>query len=288
LKNYNINEKIDWVELNYSIVLFVLQYLWMFLKIFMGKKYLLLYRKKDEKFTNILRNVTKDEELNVYSLNINEPNAYYNGGKSFYYTTEIIKILNERELTAVLLHEYGHHKNNDYMKELYLMNLFPVFSIVFIQYMAENNLSRFLLKLVSDKIKSKIIDKIIRVTILRSQEKRADSYAVKSGYGKELAVALKKIDVEIAKILCPNVSYSQCTEMMKKATEYSEHPDTDTRIHSILKQIGLRKLIDNRMFNTAKKSLLGVIKSKEFKEQGCYSCGSSDKFMVEKFINKII
>ena len=98
-------------------------------------------------------------------------------------------------------------------------------------------------------------------TIERRQEVKADEYAIKYGYGKDLAVALKKMENWVSK------RRSQREGVFAKAQReideaISEHPPTKQRVETLLrKSKELERVVASKNLNKIKDFVVRVFKN---------------------------
>ncbi|MFW6001866.1 MAG: M48 family metallopeptidase [archaeon] len=199
------------------------------------------YREYDEYFTNKIRNITGNNKIKVYKVNIDVPNAaniaatehlfYFNGLRT-------VINLNENEITAILLHEYSHFKGIDVHQNTIIYNTFVTIFI------------RILLKIFGKGLATKVGVPLLQATLIgsalvvtsrtvgRLSEYRADSTAVKFGYGKHLASGLIKLENfmlnkfinKCRKFRLPVLFWSDLK------TVFDAHPHTYDRINAVLKK----------------------------------------------------
>lgn len=194
-----------------------------------------------------LKEVTKDKKCpEVFYWNDDMVNAFCmptgpENGKdvAFVYTKGLVKALrlNDNELIAILLHEYGHHIHND----LYKHNT----KIVVGSFVSAALVSAFSLILAKTKIPTKQVISIIGIIftpwsgdayiapLLKNDEFAADSVAVKYGYGKHLKSAFTKLRNYEIKELCGGYDGLYCDIVSKLITIGEAHPTTKNRIEKI-------------------------------------------------------
>ena len=80
-----------------------------------------------------------------------------------------------------------------------------------------------------------IIGIIFARTMGRAAENRADNFAVKYGYGKAMASALKKLDKWIKKMLAKQECGKICMLGRRIGAAIDEHPPMKERIERVLK-----------------------------------------------------
>jgi len=182
------------------------------------------------------------------------PNAFALGmGRHVFVTDGLIKLLSERELEAVLLHEVHHNKNKDTYKQLaykhsffYLIaflalstNSFPLAILVFL-----------LLTRVNDIAHARLLG--------RRAEAKADRHAVEHGYAKDLISALEKIDNFVKQQMRKKPCGKICQIERKLSEMIDEHPTTKKRVELILRQAD--KLTKLKTFKRIKNTLVRIMK----------------------------
>jgi STE24 endopeptidase len=125
------------------------------------------------------------------------PNAFTYGTKTIFITDRLVKILSERELVAVLLHEVGHisehHKVEEIARMLILFHVSPKLTALLCK-MINKYAPSYPMQVMVIYLYAFIFLYMVSKNFLeRLLEDKADLYASKAGYGKELASALKKI-----------------------------------------------------------------------------------------------
>lgn len=201
-------------------------------------------RQFDKKYTKIIFDITKDQNIRVYSIDMPEPNAFSVFGKNVYYTTSLQNMLTEKELIAVLLHEFSHYKNKDAMK-MYFMTTIPsaIFSII-VGTISKKDAVTFFTSILGRIL----ISCYLKRTKGRKYELRSDSDAAKYGYGKYLISSLKKLDEYLRKQICKNnMSKEECDKLIESMHTLDEHPMLEERIKNILNssKIKLNLLLGN-------------------------------------------
>jgi len=162
------------------------------------------------------------------------PNAFTFGGKNLYITDSLVKLTNDRQAISILLHEVAHSTNNDVIKRS------SAFILVQVLVSLNLEIGKPLDLMKSGNIKDlKIVGIFMFVTALlvatvpnymsRRFEYRADDFAVKMGYGKELIQAFKILANAYKMNL--NKSKSKFMVAVNKFTEiFKTHPDMRKRI----------------------------------------------------------
>jgi len=217
------------------IRLFLIPFFWFlycFGVIFLGSKALdMLPKKKNDKLTNKLRKITGDEEITIYEvLYERRVNAFTKGTPELYYFTGFVTRLKltEDELISVLLHEYGHYKENHMLQAqaiiiggttlatalINLLRIAPSLRITLILYLQEKN---------------EAISKVLSRS-MRYQEVKADEYPAKYGYKEQYISALKKLKKFLYAEICPGLSMKECEKLMNDLHRWDEHPNIKDRL----------------------------------------------------------
>jgi len=190
----------------------------------------------DAPLSKDLNNIMKDgKNWAVVKLNNPSPNASVLIGKYIFITTGLIKMLTEREVMAALLHEVSHLKNQDTIKSIAAEN--ALFSILLgtlgvvggpLVFVIIGGLYYILSQSGSDII--------IRRTLGRKQEYKADAFTIKYGYGAEMISVLQKLDAWVQKYEKTSHCGKIC-QMIKKIDAFlDEHPPIKKRVEHVLKQ----------------------------------------------------
>jgi len=200
----------------------------------------------------------------VHEFPDQSPNAFAFGfGRHIFMTTGLRRLLNQREVEAVLLHEISHNKNKDTYKSmafrhsLFYLITFVGFSIAMATASFPLGFLAFILLINSSSIAEARI-------IGRRAEIRADDNAIRYGYGKDLASGLKKVDKIIDRMYASKKCGKFCQLERKVSDAIDEHPPIKKRIETILQKTEqLNKILKSRNLQKIK-NFLGV----EFKNNG--------------------
>jgi len=206
----------------------------------------------DKKLTKKINNFLKSTKWRVILIKEKAPNAFVMGPRIICITTGLQKLLTQREIMGVMLHEAWHVKDLHVYKQF--MYKVPLFYLI--------AMSMFTVGLISGIPILGIIFAIImfntyeipyNIIMGRRHEKAADSYAAKMGYGNELVSALKKLE----KWYKSKVKNQPCGKVCQLANKIGdaidEHPPIKNRIENILKSKELAKLV-------MKKSYIKILK----------------------------
>ena len=181
----------------------------------------------------VVKRAPSKKELNAFALPDNGEIVYFSA---------IQKVLSDREFYAILLHEVGHVKQK---KQLVRLKTWAGDSVVLaivwnaLFFLIAAGLHAYVAILAVWIFRNLVLN-LLPTGISRYFEYDADSYAVKMGYGNELASALKKF----AKAYNMNIkpcSTIQCKILRKLEQIYSTHPQIANRIEDLLKQANFYK-----------------------------------------------
>jgi hypothetical protein len=189
--------------------------------------------RREKNLENKLSKIIK-ENIKIFLIKDPIPNAFCIIKPVIFITESLVDILNEREIIAVLIHEYAHIKNKDVIKTMMATNGFialllvvltaisgPALSIVSVLYFVCRNVG---------------VDRIIfGKTYGRKFEKRSDALTVKYGYGQDIISALTKLEGYIGKIEAKRPCGTMCNLEKKLGAWIDEHPSLKERIENVLK-----------------------------------------------------
>ncbi len=213
--------------------------------------------KKSPKHSKMINDVlgTKDWQVNL--VKDPAPNAFAAGGKYVFLTTGLLKHLNDREITAIMLHEAYHNKKKHLWKQLaydypfYYLLLYLI-TFVFSPF-------TFFLAYLTFKIGLAIVRIPYKIIIGRKHEYQSDDYAVKYGYGKELVSSFKKFEQLIQKHMSKQKCGKLCKIVAKLDKVLDEHPSFKNRIEKVLKNKQTMKGLVSGNFGKIKNSIVKAI-----------------------------
>lgn len=213
--------------------------------------------KKSPKHSKMINDVlgTKDWQVNL--VKDPAPNAFAAGGKYIFLTTGLLKHLNDREITAIMLHEAYHNKKKHLGKQLaydypfYYLLLYLI-TFVFSPF-------TFFLAYLTFKIGLAIVRIPYKIIIGRKHEYQSDDYAAKYGYGKELISAFKKFEQLIQKHMSKQKCGKLCKIVEKLDKVLDEHPSFKNRIERVLKNKQAMKGLVSGNFGKIKNSIVKAI-----------------------------
>jgi len=195
----------------------------------------------------------------VHVFSDQTPNAFAIGGRHVFITTGLLKILTDREVEAVLLHEVYHNKDMHIWKSVAAESSF----LYLCAFIAASSLSAgavLPLALIMFYIMQVSLSTIYARIQGRRFEIKSDEYAVKQGYGTELISALKKVERWVKEHMSRQSCGKVCQLERKISNEIDEHPSTKKRIEIILRK---QKELDQAMgsgFKAIETFVMGVFK----------------------------
>ncbi len=236
-----------------NIIFLIVWVLLLFLKYTIDESELVKTSKLDEKFTKIMQKILSDDGVVVRAIKTKELNAFNAGSKNLYYTLPLKKMLTDKELIAVLCHEYGHYEGKHMKKKItaYFCGDCIAAAVAVMVGTMMPGLSNFVAYLWT----MAGVTTLYAVTQGRTHEYYADSYATKKGYGKELISALKKFDKYIRKMICEGLTKSECDTLVEMMHTFDEHPTLKKRITNILKTTKMGMLLATGKIRVAVKYL---------------------------------
>jgi Zn-dependent protease with chaperone function len=161
------------------------------------------------------------------------------GGRVITYTVSMRDMLNDDEMIAICLHEYGHTKEKHIEKDIIaemsdsivlgaiLLGMGAIVGPAGISIIFGTISNLFLFDI-------KIIETLYKKLVNHKYEYIADSYAHKFGYGKHLMSAFTKFEEYERKIYCRYTNNSRdCSRIMNKLYKGAEHPSNRKRIERL-------------------------------------------------------
>ena len=202
-------------------------------------------QKLSAKLNAIIKEMGVKKVFKVHVVGQKGPNAFTPGGSHVYITSGLLKILTEREALAVLLHEVYHAIDLHIVKKM--ATEFPLYYIAApIAVAAGATLAlplAFITGLVVFTIMMGILTIPLKITMGRKHEYDADNYAVKAGYGSEIASALSKLEKEYVRLTQGQSCGKVCQVVNRIEEAMDEHPQTRKRIEVALKNTEILKAI---------------------------------------------
>jgi len=164
------------------------------------------------------------------------PNAFAIGGRHVYITTGLLKILTEREVEAVLLHEVYHNKDMHVWRNVAAESSFLYLCAFIAATAMMSGAVIWPLAIIMFHIMRLSFRTIYARFRGRQFEIKSDEFAVKYGYGSELISALKKIEGWAKKQMQGQPCGKVCQLERKISEEIDEHPPVKKRIEIILRK----------------------------------------------------
>jgi Zn-dependent protease with chaperone function len=238
------NKKVIKEEISPSTLMAILVFLQMIFMI--AAMYFM--SKRSPKYEKIIQDITGETRWKVRILPVSEPNAMANaiGTSSIFITTGLVKIMTERELTSVMLHEVKHLRTLDSLQQLGARTSIIGFLFGLAIKFANTNPSLSLAFTMYAMIAVILLPTAVNVTLGRWHETKADQYTVKFGYGQDFISALKKIEAWIKRQLARQKCGKICMLIRKVASSLDEHPEAKKRIEKVLEEEKTQKAIASR------------------------------------------
>ena len=202
--------------------------------------------RNDYEYSRKLYDIVK-EECVVKEYRDRSPNACVYPNGIIYYSTAIKELFTEEELIAVLLHEYGHKKENHSKQRLIRTEGYGLafeIGISLLALIAAPALGAFLAiayLLLPNSVRTYVSKKVVRRT-----ELEADSYAKKFGYAPHLASGLKKLEDYIKEHIRKywNIKdEKKVQEEVDKMQRSAGYPTFKERIEKVLSFAAIRKIV---------------------------------------------
>lgn len=199
-------------------------------------------RQSSKELKDILKPMGVSKDFIVHVVPSKVPNAFTPGGKHVYITSGLIKLLNKREVLAVLLHEVYHAIDWHVYKRMAAE--FPLYYIC-VPIALAAALATPAIAIITGIIVFSISLSILKIPLQRimgrRQELKADNYAVKAGYGKDMVGALSKLEKMISKMEAGRSCGVMCKVTNRIGEAIDEHPPLKNRIEIALKDTELLK-----------------------------------------------
>lgn len=192
--------------------------------------------KEDAKRSAELRKILKDgKDWKVMIVDMKVPNAFAMVRPYVFITKGLMKMLDDREIMAVLLHEAGHITNMDVWSDLASKNALLALLISIVGTVSGPQALGVLLMIYFMGGRT-VMNIVFARTLGRFKERRADSFAAKYGYADEMISALEKLEKFIQKIMKKQECNKLCQIGRKISAAIDEHPPVKERIENVLKQ----------------------------------------------------
>jgi len=202
----------------------------------------------DAHYTNELRRVTGHPSIRAYVFKSDSFNAYTRGTPRVFYSTKVREECSEREVMAVLLHEFGHFDSgNAAMISASLVGITTITMIsmslllrrIFREKLKKSPQGYLTISILSSyigMITGGVGTMLINKALSQPQEFLADSYAIKYGYGKEQLAVMSKFKKEAHEKFCDFApSGISCDEFINKIYKNLSHPSPVRRLEFLEK-----------------------------------------------------
>jgi len=215
-----------------TVIIFCANIVRMFIEYFMLVKSSKPDLPFEKKFKNILLELGENRGSKIVKIRstAGEPNAFCSAGKNLFYTNTLKKMLTERELVAIMLHEYQHFKSvHNYINLISISTGNIINFIIWICMWGGGYVPLIMLLLMNSIFKISY-----DITIGRLMEYSSDGYAARSGYGDNLISALTKLKKYTEK---RQEKMTKIGKVLYKIAEAIDiHPSFKNRFEYILKQ----------------------------------------------------
>jgi Zn-dependent protease with chaperone function len=236
LTEQKLNEQRELNEitgLEWVATIFVIKFIIFCIQLFAASSALAMKSRIEPKLTEKFKKIDGSRiNWKVRVINYkNMINAFTFGGSNLYITQELLNLIDEDEVMAIMLHEAGHSKQlHVWQQELVRSSGAAAILLLMINLTAFTGGAFFLAVFFSFQFYCMFIVN----GWSRMNEWQADSYAVDKGYGKPLSSALTKL-AKAHKINMMKCSSTMCkiTRGMENMT--STHPDIRKRIEHAAK-----------------------------------------------------
>jgi Zn-dependent protease with chaperone function len=232
-----------------AIIMFVVAIIVMFTMLFIFIKSSKRSKNLEKRINGILKDGKDWKVLVTEGL---DPNAFCIIYNYIFVTKGLLKLLTEREVNAVMLHEAGHINNKDGFRRLgsqgALIAALVSAALALPATPAITAIYMIFLSMQQAGLAYVIMNRILG----RKQELKADAFAVRYGYGNEMVSALKKLqnysDKERAKQKCG----SFCRALHKVSEIMDEHPPVKERVEKVLKEKETWEASTHKSFKASK------------------------------------
>lgn len=189
-------------------------------------------RNLDKNLTDKMIKIIGDPKILVYLSAGALPNAHTEGlTPTLYYNKLLQKMLTQKEMYAVLCHEYGHFKEYHIYKRVLGGLVIGVGLSTLITYLQRE--SKGVFKIVMQLAAALLPGAVVKLLLSQPEEYVADSYAAKYRLGNELGNALHKLELFQRQAMCVNPNSPVCDMLLKQSPEVSTHPDIKKRIERL-------------------------------------------------------
>lgn len=205
--------------------------------------------------TKSIQAATGESKWKVRVFEISTPNAFALaiGFNSLFITRGLVKMLTEREITAVLLHEVSHSRSLDSLQSLGGKVGLPVL-LMTVGIRSRNEVLTML-----GAVCMLFLPVFLNITLGRYLEKKSDIYTTKFGYGNDLVSALRKLEDYIKKKEAKEKCGRICGFIKRLSRSFDEHPETEERIKEILHNQKVQDALNRKSIPAMKTALLSFV-----------------------------
>ena len=232
IKQKKINESVeDFVSPLGSLVGAILWFILIIWMLFVSKASIKSMNKKlNDQLTKKFRKIVKDENIFIYECLYDEVNAFCDGTPYLYYFTGLVDKLKlkEDELIAIMLHEYGHLKENHVVVSTSKFVVSTTLGAAAVNLANVPSVLRITLTIIVNTLIGKVLGRAGKY-----MEVAADSYPGKYGYNDAMISALKKIKKYMYNEMCPGLTTKECDQYMDDLHYWDEHPTPNERIKDL-------------------------------------------------------
>jgi Zn-dependent protease with chaperone function len=216
--------------------------------------------KLDKKWSERLNKILGTNDWRVHKIPDKVPNAFSVGGKYVFITTGLEKMMTQREVEAIMLHEVYHSEAKHVPKKLAYESPF-FFMVVFIAFTTWAAAGIPFLGIIIYLLLRSVPNIAYAWLAGKRYELKADENAIKYGYQDEIISSLKKMENEMRKATAHMECGLICRAVNKIDEAIDEHPPVRKRVENVLrKSKELAKLAKTKNITGIKNLVMGVFK----------------------------
>jgi Zn-dependent protease with chaperone function len=193
--------------------------------------------KEDKKLSKKLKSILKDgKDWKVFIIKDGTPNAFAMVRPYIFLSSGLVRMMNEREIIAIMLHETGHITNMHIWKDVATKS--SLIALLFTTVAALSGpiaLGALLFIWFTFETPEMILQGVLMRTMGRAEERQADNIPVKYGYGDDFISSLRKIEKVYQKMLKRHCTTFVCKTRERISSLLDEHPPIKQRVENILK-----------------------------------------------------
>ena len=238
IKSYlkKLNEAYDGSEiiLQTTIQLFI----WLFMYVLI----MVSISKTDKSLSEKINKIT-GKYYNIRIIDSDVPSAFCFGGftNPIFITKGLMKLMNERELISICLHEVSHITTYDSLQSFVVqyssISIGQEIALGFVNFLSKNKNTNIISVAILVGLLTILISTIPTLLLGKYHDLKSDKYVIQYGYGKDLISALQKIEKWV---LENKVKDSKIKMFFHKIQHYYDvHPTVKTRVDKLLKNIEL-------------------------------------------------